>query len=742
MTAADLARLMELRSAAAKAAPPRPPPVLATADQLAAAMEKRSAQHGDDDDRSSWADVRRICSLPVAGPLSPEEVEAVSAEASLESAYRRGFRLFERQARALVDFELTSGLMAPIGVGEGKTLLDIKIADTMYTRMGVRKIVLFVPSKNVSSFSRQLPGIRAWVPVSVPIHYIEGDAAHRRARARAGTPGLYVMPYSLLSTKDSSDVLAWIAGDDTKLGLIADEAHNLSRGGTARTARVRRLIHARSESGLQTFFAGMSATLTKRSVRDYAHLMLWALGAGAPVPTTEYLTMRLGMALDSQASPGPHEMQLWAPLQRWARTWFPGETFSSDITGLRKAFLLRSTSTPGVVASSPDNQLDVKLVIRNREPVCVDAKGQAEQNRLMAQVADLYIAPNGDDIAHAIMTHKWLRELTAGFYNEQVWPAAAVVARRARVSEPDAEGLLRAAAAHLEAKQEYTRELRSWLGSHDKDGLDTPHLVGLEMRRNGSKYVGSRLYALWRQAKDLDRVDLPRREPRPVRVCSNKVDDAVLFAQTHITEEEGCVLWVYHQEIAAWLLERLERAGVPRVLPCPAGTADIEDPGNADKVCVASIAAHGEGRNLQHFRMQKAVEWPRAALTCEQLLGRLHRTGQEADVIYMDTNDTNAYDKQVRAAGLIDSLYQSQTMGVPRRVIYAEYDPLPDIMPAEVLRERGFENELLTEYQEKLLRAKFGAATPTLGPTPLPVRVSSPALTAALARGRLPLPNP
>ena len=87
----------------------------------------------------------------------------------------------------------------------------------------------------------------------------------------------------------------------------------------------------------------------------------------------------------------------------------------------------------------------------------------------MRRVADMYIAPNGDDVAHAIQTHKWLRELTAGFYNDRVWPTAAQVAKRARVGADDADRLLKAAAAHQEKKQEYNRELRRWLSALKND---------------------------------------------------------------------------------------------------------------------------------------------------------------------------------------------------------------------------------------------------------------------------------
>lgn len=692
----ELTRFLELRAIAAK--PVVPSPARVTGDQLLAAMVERAVdlEQAGVNGASTWADVKRICALPMSGPLDPAEIDHISRTRSLESAYRSGFRFFEEQARAVSSFEQIGGVLAPITVGGGKTLIDAVIAHIAFTEREVRRSLLLVPSQNVATFARQLPRIRMWVPLAPTFHFVAGSARERSQLAASGMPGCYVMPYSLLSAKDASEVLNRIGPGH----ITADEVQRLSRHGTARTDRVRRYL----EDHPQTTFVGMSGTITNRSLEDYWHLIRWALGDGAPVPSTWYLKTQLKMVLDSQAEPSREQMQFWTPLRRWARQWFPEQDFDMDVAGLRRAYRARLNHTPGVVCSSGENRLDTKLVIRNRPAPVVDIEGRHKQEDLMKQVTDLYIAPNGEEIVHAIHTHKWLSELTAGFYNNLVWPTVEHLMRARHLDQEDATTLLNRALEHHQAKQEYNQELRRWLSAHSIDGLDTPYLVGTSMYNYQAEHVGAKLFGLWKKARDLKRADLPERERVPVRICGDKINAAVAWAKG----VDGGLIWVYHQEIGTWLFQALIDAGMKNAEAFPAGVKrDIEDPALRNKVCVASLMSHGTGKELQFHQNGLFLEWPRHAGYGEQGLGRMHRTGQEAELLHIDTMDSNDYDAQARAAGLIDSVYQSQTVGNPMRVVYAEYDPLPKIFPPAVLRERGFENNLLSEYQQLLLKQKF-----------------------------------
>lgn len=92
----------------------------------------------------------------------------------------------------------------------------------------------------------------------------------------------------------------------------------------------------------------------------------------------------------------------------------------------------------------------------------------------------------------------------------------------------------------------------------------------------------------------------------------------------------------------------------------------------------------------------------------EQVLGRTHRNGQKADELIVNTNNTLEFDEVIFAACLNDSLYIHQTTGNRQKLIYANYDPTPKIIPSAVLRERGLQPNILTREMVRAMSDKFG----------------------------------
>jgi hypothetical protein len=210
---------------------------------------------------------------------------------------------------------------------------------------------------------------------------------------------------------------------------------------------------------------------------------------------------------------------------------------------------------------------------------------------------------------------------------------------------------------------------------------------------------------------------MPERISEPVRICDYKIQHAVRWAQATIKStkgQAGGIVWVHHKEPGLWLYEELTRAGVPALF-CPSesekkgSNSAILDPRNANRIVVASITGHGTGKNLQHLEHQLFLQFPRQADTLEQVLGRTHRNGQQADALEPGTMNTTEFDHQNMWACLIDSLYIHQTTGSRQKAIYASYNPLPRRFPADFLRERGFQDikQLDREAQARLAE-KFG----------------------------------
>ena len=87
-----------------------------------------------------------------------------------------------------------------------------------------------------------------------------------------------------------------------------------------------------------------------------------------------------------------------------------------------------------------------------------------------------------------------------------------------------------------------------------------------------------------------------------------------------------------------------------------------------DKTIVASVRAHGTGRNLQMYNrnlfVQPPVDW-------EQNLGRTHRTGQQADEVtawvYRHTEElVEAFEASMNRAR-----YVQETTGARQRLLFA-----------------------------------------------------------------------
>ena len=650
------------------------------------------------------SEMDRITNVPVSEPMNAEKLELFNYYHILGEVYAKGWRLFPTQAQALKEFQETGGGFFPIGVGWGKTNVTLMVANHAF-QQGIKKILLIVPPEVLEQLvTVDIPAARRHVPINMPIHIVGGKSTkNRKALTCSGKKGLYVITYSYLSVKDTDDMLETIRPEL----IICDEAHRLKNKSAARTKRLMKFVSTYRPTGVC-----LSGTITSKSVRDYYHLIRWCLGANNPLPNTASLANEWASVIDANVEENVKNDSLM-PLVKWARhnlTMHDQVELTLDKAGFRKAYKSRLVSTPGV-HSSGDLDIKVSLVIEN-VPVEEPEKrpGWVELTELIRKVDEEDETPNGDEIDHAIHKWKWFNELTVGFYNELSWPDTEKYSNRKGISIQLAKEILDRARQYFEASQEYQRALRKWLGERQRSGMDTPDLVGLDMSRHGVENVGSELFEAWSYRKALDFEGRPDRDSKAVRVCDYKINQGAAWALIHI--EVGGILWVLHQEVGIWVMEVLRASGI-NAIHCPAGKAGntaILNPENKGKILVASIAAHCTGKNIQdRFSYQKFIEWPRDPIKAEQILGRLHRPGQLADEIVACLNKTTDFDHLSFAACLNDALYIHQTTGNRQKLIYASYNPMPKIMPSEVLRERGLQNKRLNSEQREMMVDKFGS---------------------------------
>ena len=652
------------------------------------------------------SEIARITALPIDFGMGEDEMETFQSRRILTQAYRDGFRLFPVQANALAAFEKNGGLFAPIGVGWGKTLITLMIAEHAFAKRMAERILLCVPSQvYVQLTERDIAWARRRVPLTMPIIGLGSlTLARRRQLAASGRRGLYILPYSCLSTKDATR-------DDKNPGtlfsiapqlLILDEAHLVKSRKAARTRRLRDYI-VQHEPRMVV----LSGTITSKSVQDYHYLMRGSLGDQSPLPLSTQMAAEWGAVIDSDAAPTDRQTGPLQPLVRWARGNFPDQEFDDDITSFRRAYKMRLTSAPGVVATG-DADIGVSLTLCNHALTVPSDENGETLKRLIRGVEELWQTPDGDEIEYAIHTFRWLYELHSGFYNSLVWPQAEEFARRRSISVQRAEELIRAGKEHHVALQDYHRVLRGFL-ENAPPGIDTPMLAGYSMSRHKAQHVGQNMYRAWRAAKDLEVPNMAERDSIAVRISPFKIERVVKWAEEH--RKVGGIIWVYNTELGLWAKELLEEAGID-VLYCPAGdqaNRDIVEPTNGNRIVVASIVAHGTGKNLQHFQNQIYLQWPRPAALAEQSLGRTHRNGQQADELVVHTLHSSEFDYMTFGACLNDAVYIQQSTGTRQKIVYCNYDPMPKIYGSEFLRERGFNNMALNQEQRQLLQELFGA---------------------------------
>lgn len=656
------------------------------------------------------SEVERILSLPIQGSISKEQSDEISFRCVSGDKFQEGFRLFRPQTEALITFSHLGCGFFPIGVGEGKTLITVWAANFAYTQWeGFKKILLLVPSNLILQLTKmQIPWIREHLSISVPVYNLgKMTREKRKILVDLNRSGLYIMPYSLLSTTDTDYLLTKI---NPKL-IICDEGQNLANRDSARSKRLFRYIaHKYTEEGETIHGVVLSGTLTKKSVKDYWHLIDWCLGQYSPLPRQRSLACDWGRVIDATGDAMPDTVGCVVPLLEWALLNFPESQFPANQTGFRRAYMSRLQTIPGVVTTG-ENSLGTRLDIDPslKSPILPEHQDTyLSLCQLQKQVVDDWISPSGDVIEFAIHKFRYLYELSSGIYYEQLWPEIETIQKHHSCEVKVAEDYLERAKYRHSLLQEYHRELRAFLLNTSIRGLDTPLLVAKNLSDHGDKNVPKQLYRFWADARDLEFQGIPERYSSPKRICPYKVDHTIEIAKTW--DEDGGVIWTYHRDVGEWIFEKASKI-FPRVFLCQEGQKSdsiILDPANADAIVIASSKAHGVGKNLQHFKNQVFVQWPRSAAEAEQILGRLHRSGQQADEIVAPILNSNDFDFGVFAACLNESVYIQQSTGKKQRLLYANYLTFPRFFPIGFLIERGIKSDdAVNPDVQKYLKDRF-----------------------------------
>lgn len=578
------------------------------------------------------------------------------------------------QAAALADLHDSGGLLAPIGVGQGKTLLTY-LAPTV---VGAQRPVLLLPAalkRKTRVEFREL--FHHWTAHPT---FLDPDQFDK-----------HCISYELLGRDSAKSVLSNIRPDL----IIADEAHRLKNRDASVTRRVERYMIANPS----TMFAGMSGTITKRSVMDFWHLVYWALKEGMPLPRFEHEAYNWAEALDerktdaiSRRDPGalfklctPEELaeiKVIPPERASATQQMMQAVFLHEkkLTAARKGFQRRLRDTPGVVCSN-DTRLDCSLVITELkwDP---GAECRAHLDHLRAT----WETPNGDLLVMPTDVWRQARELACGFYyrwdppapeewksarkswnwwvRQVLYPDGMVydVFRHLNLDSP--MQVARAVAGYEVGPQEAREGYWDTSGGED----DPPEWVPPVAARAGYKVAPTlkhddmqKAYADWVAIRDTFK-------PNTV---ANWIDDGIIQkARAWAKKHKKGIIWTEHRAFGNAIAAALG-TGFCAQGGLDANGRSIEE--YKGELVVASVAANKEGRNLQAWNRSLVVTAPPNGALWEQLLGRTHRMGQTADTVYVDW--VNACEEQDSGFSqlLADARYIEDTTGQQQKLIYADH---------------------------------------------------------------------
>jgi hypothetical protein len=503
--------------------------------------------------------------------------------------------LWPNQAAALIELCTVHGLFGPIGVGKGKALITL-LAPVV---IGAERPVLFVPAQlRDQTLRKVIPMLRR----------------HWRLSGR-----LRVVGYSELSLAKNKGMLHELAPDL----ILLDECHSVKNPQAARTKRLAEYMRQHP----QTRVLAVSGSVTKRSLRDYWQLLLWALKPDlAPLPNAWRELADWADALDE----GVPDEQRKGP-GALTRLCDEGE-------GPRDGYRRRLVETPGVVATA-QSELGVSLRIVEA-PVRVPGIVLGHMDRMRTT----WTTPYGDEIAEAVELWRHMRELACGFFYR--WDP----------SPP---------AGWLSARKAWKALVRETL-KHNRRGLDSELLVSRWFARLADEGRGDealvKIWREWHEVKDTCKPNTVAEWVDPFALHHA----AAWLQQSQAEPGEGGIAWTEHVAFAERLAElsgfRYFGAGMK-------ASAEILD---ASGPIIASIAAHSEGKNLQRWSRSLVVAPPSSGKTWEQLLGRTHREGQEADEVsyevWLHADELRASLRQA----LADARYIEQTTGARQKLLYAD----------------------------------------------------------------------
>jgi hypothetical protein len=442
-------------------------------------------------------------------------------------------------------------------------------------------------------------------------------------------PGIRIVSAEELTRVDNVDLLERERPDL----LMIDEADMFRNQRASACKRIGRYV-----GEYEPMVCAWTGTPGRLSITDVAHFLVWCLKDGAPVPIKPGESAFWGQVLDERsggwgtgARPLPGALELLGG--------------GTELAGLREAFKLRLTETPGVVIVDGDS-CDQPITIRQRavpnDPIL---EGHFKTFRTK------HVTPDGWPTSDALSVYRHSGELGSGMYLK--WDPR----------PPD---------RWYGPRKTFCAFVREVIDQNE--GLDTEQAVV-------RAYPEHPVITSWLEVK-------PTFTPNSVPVW---LTDSVLkdVAEWLAMSRKPSLIWTWNVAFGEALatmtkLRYFGAGGFDRhgdhisSLPCYGM--------NEKRADVPSIILSGQanlrGRNLQAWQRNGLINPPRSARFLEQTFGRTHRAGQRDAVeftFFMTSGDTfDGFDASSQEAG-----FGATTFGITQKLLRAQvvYTTVPTGSP-------------------------------------------------------------
>ncbi len=579
-------------------------------------------------------DLKRVIALP-----RRTEAEVPDYTQLLTDAFKRPkgqMKLRHLQAQTLYEVWTYRGAFCMMPVGSGKT-----IPSFLTPRILKAKIPLLLVPANLLHKAQKI------------------DYPELRKHFRLH-PNQVFCSHEKLQTEKNKDYLLKMKPDC----IVIDEAHYFKNTKAKRTRVLLRYLDSARKANYPVSLICLSGSMTRKSLRDYWHLITRCLPHQSPLPLSWNMMDEWANAIDAEVTedrrmqPGAL-MHLCDPAKEP-----PGEP---DYVRARKGFRRRLVETPGVIAT---NQVGFDGGIEIHEvPVAIEEIPN-EVKHAFFNLRDAGATPDGELVTDAMSLWQKGSQLAFGYFTRWDWKKAT------KDGKPDLEWLDKRRNWH-----KIVREVLKY-GQNYKPPLDSVMEVT-------NAFEDGKLWDVafneWHEIRERY-AHFPNKRPPVEEVW---ISPYAVYHAAGVMKKLG-------KKTIAWTASPIVGKALAQVLKIPYFGAGDKASREIDKhkgPCVASVQSHGTGKNLQRYENNLLVGSLHGSSNWQQWLGRTHRSGQKADTVrfYLYLHSKEIHNALYTA--ITEAEYVEQSTGEPQKLQQATMN-VKSVEEVEALLEGRRQNPL------------------------------------------------